>query len=47
MKIINSEHKLHLRLALERVIMKSEYGRKFFLPVVAQSMQITLGANSK
>jgi hypothetical protein len=27
LKIINFEHKLHPRLALERVIMKSEYGR--------------------
>jgi hypothetical protein len=34
-------------LALERVIIKSKCGRYFFLPRVAQSMRLTLGANSK
>jgi hypothetical protein len=48
LKIINFEHELHPKLALERVIMKSECRRWFSLPRVAQSMcRFTLGANSK
>jgi hypothetical protein len=47
LKIVNFEHELHPELALERVIMKFECGREFFSLWVAQSMRITLGANSK
>jgi hypothetical protein len=43
LKIINSEHALHLGLWLE---INSECGRLLLLLIVVQSMQITLGENS-
>jgi hypothetical protein len=43
LKIINFEHTLHLGLGLE---INLECGRSFHLLWVAQSMRITLGANS-
>jgi hypothetical protein len=47
LKIINFEHELHQRLALERVIMKSEYKREFFLQRVAQSSEDYFGSQLK
>jgi hypothetical protein len=46
--IINFKHKLHLEVALEQVIMKSECGKWFSLPRIARLMcGFTLGATEK
>jgi hypothetical protein len=47
LKITNFEYKLFPRLGLEWILMKSECRKKSFLQWVAQSMLITLWANSK
>jgi hypothetical protein len=47
LKLTNFKHKLFLRLGLEWVLMNQSVEDKFFLLWVAQSMQVTLGANSK